>query len=31
LENVLERRQAEIRKILQDYGVPLLDRKADTK
>jgi len=31
LEKVLDTKQAEIRKILQDYGVPLLERKADTK
>src|SRR5215471_7959607 len=31
LEQVLDRKQVEIRKILIDYGVPLLDRKADAK
>ena len=31
LEQVLDRKQAEIRKILTDYGVPLIDRKADKK
>src|SRR5215831_3288808 len=31
LEHVLDRKQAEIRKILIDYGVPLIDRKADAK
>jgi len=31
LERVLDRKQAEIRKILTDYGVPLIDRKADAK
>lgn len=31
LEKVLDSKQAEIRKILQDYGVPLLDRKAGLK
>jgi quinoprotein dehydrogenase-associated probable ABC transporter substrate-binding protein len=31
LEQVLDRKQAEIRKILTDYGVPLIDRKADAK
>jgi hypothetical protein len=31
LEKVLDRKQAEITKILKDYGVPLLDRKPDGK
>ena len=31
LEQVLDKKQAEIRKILIDYGVPLLDRKADAR
>jgi hypothetical protein len=31
LEKVLETKQAEIDKILKDYGVPLLDRKASAK
>jgi mxaJ protein len=31
LEQVLDKKQAEIRKILTDYGVPLIDRKADAK
>jgi mxaJ protein len=31
LEQVLARKQLEIRKILNDYGVPLVDRKADAK
>jgi len=31
LEKVLDRKQAEIRKILEDYGVPLIDSKADAK
>ena len=31
MEQVLDRRQMEIQKILKDYGVPLLDRKATTK
>jgi quinoprotein dehydrogenase-associated probable ABC transporter substrate-binding protein len=31
LEKVLDTRQAEITKILKDYGVPLIDRKADSK
>ena len=31
LEQVLDRKQAEIRKILTDYGVPLIDRKTDAK
>ena len=29
LEGVLDRKQAEIRKILEDYGVPLMDGKKD--
>ncbi len=29
LEAVLDRKQAEIRKILEDYGVPLMDGKKD--
>jgi hypothetical protein len=28
LQQVLDRRQADITKILQDYGVPLVDRKT---
>ena len=31
LEKVLDRKQAEIRKILEDYGVPLMDGKVDAK
>lgn len=31
LEQVLDRKQIEIRKILKDYEVPVLDRKADAK
>jgi mxaJ protein len=31
LEQVLDRKQLEIQKILKDYGVPLLDRKAVAK
>ena len=31
LEQALVRKQIEIRKILNDYGVPLVDRKADAK
>jgi mxaJ protein len=31
LEKVLDRKQAEIRKILEDYGVPLMDSKVDRK
>jgi ABC-type amino acid transport substrate-binding protein len=31
LEKVLERKQVEIRKVLEDYGVPLLDRKVITR
>ena len=31
LEKVLDRKQAEIRKILEDYGVPLMDSKVDGK
>ena len=31
LEKVLDRKQAEIRKILEDYGVPLMDSKVDAK
>jgi len=31
LEKVLDQRQAEITKILKDYGVPLLERKATAK
>ena len=31
LEQVLDKRQTEIQKILRDYGVPLLNRKADLK
>jgi len=31
MEQVLDKKQAEIRKILTDYGVPLIDRKADAK
>ncbi len=31
LEQVLDKKQVEIRKILTDYGVPLLDRKAERK
>ena len=31
LEKVLDRKQVEIQKILKDYGVPLLDRKAGAK
>lgn len=31
LEQALERKRSEIQKILKDYGVPLLDGKADTK
>ncbi len=30
LEGVLDRKQAEIRKILEDYGVPLMDGKKNT-
>jgi hypothetical protein len=29
LGKVLDARQAEMTKILKDYGVPLIDRKAD--
>jgi mxaJ protein len=31
LENVLDRKQTEIRKILEDYGVPLMDNKVNAK
>jgi quinoprotein dehydrogenase-associated probable ABC transporter substrate-binding protein len=31
LEKVLDAKQAEITKILKDYGVPVIDRKADPK
>jgi mxaJ protein len=31
VEKAIDRKRAEITKILEDYGVPLLDRKADTK
>jgi mxaJ protein len=31
LEQILDRKQMEIQKILKEYAVPLLDRKADTK
>jgi mxaJ protein len=31
LEEVLDRKQAEIRKLLEDYGVPLMDSKVDAK
>jgi mxaJ protein len=31
LEQIIDRRQMEIEKILKDYGVPLLDRKANAK
>jgi mxaJ protein len=31
LENVLDRKQTEIRKILEDYAVPLMDSKVDAK
>jgi quinoprotein dehydrogenase-associated probable ABC transporter substrate-binding protein len=31
VEQALDRRQVEIQKILKDYGVPLLDKKANTK
>ena len=31
VEKAIDRKRAEITKILKDYGVPLLDRKADTK
>ncbi len=31
LEKVLDQRQAEITKILRDYGVPLLERKVTAK
>ena len=31
LEKVLDKKQVEIRKILQDYGVPLVDSKPDGK
>jgi mxaJ protein len=31
LEKVLEQKHAEIQKIIKEYGVPLLDRKASTK
>ncbi len=31
LEKVLDRKQAEIRKILEDYGVPLMDSMVDAK
>jgi quinoprotein dehydrogenase-associated probable ABC transporter substrate-binding protein len=31
LEKVIDARQAEITKILKDYGVPVIDRKADPK
>ena len=31
LERVLETKQADISKILKDYGVPVLDRKAGAK
>jgi len=31
LEQILEKKQVEIRKILIDYGVPLLDQKAGSK
>jgi hypothetical protein len=29
LEGILDRKQAEIRMILEDYGVPLMDGKKD--
>jgi mxaJ protein len=31
LEKLLDRKQTEIRKILEDYGVPLMDSKMDAK
>jgi hypothetical protein len=31
LEKALAKRQTEITRILQDYGVPLVERKAGTK
>jgi mxaJ protein len=31
LEKVLDAKQSEITKILKDYGVPLIERKADSK
>jgi mxaJ protein len=31
VEKAIERNRADITKILKDYGVPLLDRKADSK
>jgi quinoprotein dehydrogenase-associated probable ABC transporter substrate-binding protein len=31
LEKLLDKKQAEIRKILEDYGVPLMDSKVDGK
>jgi hypothetical protein len=31
LEKAMASKQAEIRKILKDYGVPLLDGKVDAK
>ena len=31
MEQLLDRKKVEIQKILKDYAVPLLDRKADTK
>jgi len=31
LELAIDRKHVEIEKILKDYGVPLLDRKANTK
>jgi mxaJ protein len=31
LEQILGKRQSEIQKILKDYSVPLVDRKADAK
>jgi hypothetical protein len=31
LEQVLDRKQIEIQKILKDYGVPVLERKAGVK
>ena len=31
LEKVLDQRQAEITKILKDYGVPLLERKVTAR
>jgi hypothetical protein len=31
LEMVLDRKQAGIRKILEDYGVPLIDSRVDVK